>query len=105
MQGVARLPLRFGDLEVWHAVLMAKIESEGLIGVDKDKVLMVRNTSLPFREERGKNIACQITAATTVIVPALSEVVLEGRVLIGLICLVTLCWSLFCPFRDPQGYC
>ena len=88
--------LKFGSLEVWQywfpgSMLVADIESDGLIGIDffkaqdcelryKDRILVIRDFNVPFREERGRQVSCRIRAAGTVIVPPGCEVILQGKI-------------------------
>ena len=91
VRGIVKILFSFKGVNVWQTVLVADIEADGLIGVDffrshdcelryKDQILNIDDVSVPFREERGTQMSCRVTAAATVVVPPRCEVILEGRV-------------------------
>ena len=91
VKGAIKTLLSFEGVDVWQTVLVADIEADGLLGIDffkehdcelryKEKILSIAEISVPFREERGSQVSCRVTAAKTVVVPPLSEVILEGYV-------------------------
>ena len=92
VKGVAKALLSFQGVDVWQTVLVADIEADGLLGIDffkehecelryKDGMLIVKDCNVPFREERGRQVSCRVTAASTVVVPPRCEMILEGRVM------------------------
>ena len=89
--GEAELPLCFGQRQIKHMVVVANIESDGLLGIDFMKrhgcelnygrgTFSVNGEAFTFREELGCHTTCRVTAAKTVVVPPRSEFVVEGKV-------------------------
>ena len=90
VQGLCNLNMAIGHFEVEHEVLVADIESEGLLGSDfmlknecvlnfKKKTLEIDGVPIPFREEIGSVSSCRVKVASTVTIPPGEEMVLSGR--------------------------
>ena len=90
ISGMCTLKIALGHLEVEHDVLVADLESEGLLGVDfmskyqcvlnfKKNVLEVDGMVIPFRDENSKMRVCRLKVASTITVSPGEEMVIPGK--------------------------
>ena len=90
--GICTLNLAIGQVDIQHEVIIADIESEGLLGSDflskhdcvlnfKKGVLEIDGETIPYREHVGSVTICRVKVAETVTIPAGGETVLAGRLM------------------------
>ena len=90
--GKCLVEMVIGNIEVQHAVTIANIEAEGLIGSDflsqhgcvinfKDGVLEIEGETVSYRESLGCMSSCRVKVAETVTLAAGEEVVIPGRLI------------------------
>ena len=90
--GKCTLSLVLGNIETQHTVVVANIESEGLLGSDflckpncvlnfRECVLEMEGESIPYRELMGCMTVCRVKIAETITLPAGKEVLAPGQLI------------------------
>ena len=92
VSGKCVLDFVIGQVETEQEVIVADIESEGLLGSDflinlncvlnfKTGVLEIDGETVPYREQLGPYAICRVKVAETVTIHAGQEVILPGKLI------------------------